>query len=137
MTMIEAHAAGRPVVAAADGGALEIVADGITGVLVRPRCIDALAQVLRATDWEGFDAARLRANAERFSIAKFRKRFVRAVVALASQQAPVTQVPDEVRVPARRAPGRGSGRPVATLAMRAMPPRPRPGGSLARSSHRS
>ena len=137
MTMIEAHAAGRPVVAAADGGALEIVTDGVTGVLVRPRCVDALAQALRATDWEGFDAIRLRANAERFSIAKFRKRFVQAVVALTVQQAPVTQVHDETRLPTRPAPGRASARPVATLAVRAMPPTPRPGGSLARFSHRS
>ena len=61
ITMVEALSAGRPVLAAASGGALEIVTDGETGVLVEPRSVDALAEALRATDWEGFDVARLRA----------------------------------------------------------------------------
>ena len=62
ITMVEALSAGRPVLAAASGGALEIVTDGETGVLVKPRSVDAMAEALRATDWEGFDVARLRAR---------------------------------------------------------------------------
>ena len=50
--------------------------DGETGVLVKPRSVDALAEALRATDWEGFDVARLRAAAERFSESRFRERFM-------------------------------------------------------------
>jgi glycosyltransferase involved in cell wall biosynthesis len=39
--MVEAHAAGRPVVAAGRGGAVEIVDDGDTGVLFTPVSVDA------------------------------------------------------------------------------------------------
>jgi glycosyltransferase involved in cell wall biosynthesis len=46
MTVIEAMACGKPVVAAAHGGALETVCDGVTGVLVPPRDSVALATAL-------------------------------------------------------------------------------------------
>jgi glycosyltransferase involved in cell wall biosynthesis len=45
-TLIEAMAAGRPVVATAHGGALDIVADGVCGRLVPPERPDALADAL-------------------------------------------------------------------------------------------
>ena len=48
-------------------------------MLVRPHSVDAFAEALRFTDWERFDAGRLRASAERFSDTQFRKRFVAAV----------------------------------------------------------
>jgi glycosyltransferase involved in cell wall biosynthesis len=41
-------ARGRPLVAAAEGGPLELVQDGVTGLLVPPRDVDALAGALRA-----------------------------------------------------------------------------------------
>jgi len=85
ITMVEAHAAGRPVAAAAGGGALEIVREGATGVLVTPRSVDALAEVLRATDWDRFDPTILRANAQRFSVTRFRQRLIAAVAAIAAQ----------------------------------------------------
>ena len=75
MTMVEAHAAGRPVLAPGRGGALEIVDDGDTGVLVTPDSVDAFAEALRETDWEGFDVGRLQASAQRFSPGEFRRRF--------------------------------------------------------------
>jgi glycosyltransferase involved in cell wall biosynthesis len=75
MTMVEAHAAGRPVIAASRGGALEIVDDGETGVLFTPGSVDELAEALRVTDWEGFDVGRLKQNAQRFSFGEFRRRF--------------------------------------------------------------
>jgi glycosyltransferase involved in cell wall biosynthesis len=81
ITMVEAHAAGRPVLAAAQGGALEIVTDGATGMLVSPHSVDAFAEALRFTDWDRFEVGRLRASAGRFSEAEFRKRFVAAVAA--------------------------------------------------------
>jgi glycosyltransferase involved in cell wall biosynthesis len=79
ITMVEAHAAGRPVVAAARGGAREIVEDGATGTLFPPGDVEALAEALRETDWEGFDPSRLRASAARFSPEGFRRRLVAAV----------------------------------------------------------
>jgi glycosyltransferase involved in cell wall biosynthesis len=75
ITMVEAHAAGRPVVAAGRGGAVEIVDDSDTGVLFTPGSVDALAEALRETDWDRFDVGRLRASAQRFSSSEFRRRF--------------------------------------------------------------
>ena len=46
--MIEAMAAGRPVVTPAEGGGPEIVVDGETGSRFRPREVDALAEVILA-----------------------------------------------------------------------------------------
>ena len=74
ITMVEAHASGRPVVAAARGGATEIVQDGVTGVLFPPGDVDALADTLANVDWEAFDPHTLRANAERFSSDRFERR---------------------------------------------------------------
>ena len=131
ITMVEAHAAGRPVVAAAEGGALEIVADGVTGVLVRPRSVDALADALRTTDWEGFDAVRLGASAERFSSDEFRRHFVTAVIRAVAE---AEHTPDARIGPTRR---QRSFRPRAVQPIAAMAARSIPGGSLAHTSHGS
>lgn len=69
---VEAQAAGRPVVAAAAGGALETVIDGKTGVLVPPGDVDALAAVLRDQGLDRFDPTLAVANAQRFSVERFR-----------------------------------------------------------------
>jgi glycosyltransferase involved in cell wall biosynthesis len=76
---VEAQAAGRPVVAADAGGARETVIDGVTGVLVPPDDVDALAEALRHTDFDRFDPLSCRANAERFSPGAFSERFSAAV----------------------------------------------------------
>jgi glycosyltransferase involved in cell wall biosynthesis len=87
IAMVEAHAAGRPVVAAGRGGAVEIVDDGETGVLFTPGSVDELAETLRETDWEGFDAARLKASAQRFSSSRFRRRFSSELARILDQDA--------------------------------------------------
>jgi glycosyltransferase involved in cell wall biosynthesis len=68
---VEAQAAGRPVVAAAAGGALETVIPGETGVLVPEDDVDAFAEAFRYTDFDRFSPAAARRNAERFSVARF------------------------------------------------------------------
>jgi glycosyltransferase involved in cell wall biosynthesis len=131
ITMVESHAAGRPVIAPSCGGALEIVTDGVTGVLVRPRSVDAMAEALRATDWEGFDVARLRANAERFSTRHFRERFVAAVTDALARPADAWDA--RTADPHRLRPARPTGiRPAAVLTTP-----PIIGESLARTGHRS
>ncbi|HET9185498.1 MAG TPA: glycosyltransferase [Solirubrobacterales bacterium] len=71
---VEAQAAGRPVVAAAAGGALETVLDGETGILIEPGDIDGFARALAATDFSRFDAGRIAARARHFSKAAFQRR---------------------------------------------------------------
>lgn len=72
---VEAQAAGRPVIAAAAGGALETVQDGVTGQFVAPGDGPALKRTLRAFDPDEFDTGAIREHAQRFSAATFRRRF--------------------------------------------------------------
>jgi glycosyltransferase involved in cell wall biosynthesis len=74
ITAVEAQAAGRPVIAAAAGGALETVLDGQTGRLARLDDTDSFAQAIATIDELEFDPAHAVANAERFSVAAFRSR---------------------------------------------------------------
>ena len=81
---LEAQACGRPVVAFGRGGALETVADGVSGVFFAEQTEDALADAVERaarTDW---DPAAIRANAEKFGPAQFLEgmaREIRAVLA--------------------------------------------------------
>lgn len=79
---VEAQAAGRPVVAAAAGGALETVRPGETGVLFPEDDIDALAEVLRYTDFERFSSEAAQRNAERFSVRRFKAEMLAEVTRL-------------------------------------------------------
>jgi glycosyltransferase involved in cell wall biosynthesis len=72
---VEAQAAGRPVIAAAAGGALETVQEGVTGQLVPPDDGTALKRTLREFDPDDFDAGMIREHAEGFSADSFRERF--------------------------------------------------------------
>ena len=74
ITAVEAQAAGRPVIAAAAGGALETVIDGRTGRLVALDDIDAFAQAIHDIDQLALDPADAVNNAERFSVAEFQRR---------------------------------------------------------------
>jgi glycosyltransferase involved in cell wall biosynthesis len=76
---VEAQAAGRPVVAAAAGGALETVIDGRTGKLARLDDIDDFAEAIRAIDTLGLDPADAVENAQRFSVATFQRRLAEHV----------------------------------------------------------
>ena len=76
LVMLEAMAAGRPVVTPAEGGGPEIVADGVTGYLYRPRdaaaLADAILKVLRDPALAGRMAAAGRARvAARFTLEQF------------------------------------------------------------------
>ena len=87
ITAVEAQAAGRPVIAAAAGGALETVIDGQTGRLARFDDIDSFVEAIASLDELDFHADRAVANAERFSVATFRRRLSAEVTrALASRR---------------------------------------------------
>jgi glycosyltransferase involved in cell wall biosynthesis len=73
ITAVEAQAAGRPVIAAAAGGALETVLHRRTGLLVAPDDIDALAHAINSVDALDFNPQRAVANAQRFSVAAFQR----------------------------------------------------------------
>jgi glycosyltransferase involved in cell wall biosynthesis len=75
---VEAQACGRPVVALAEGGALETVVPGETGMLVPEPGPEALAEGMRAAAGRPFDPAVIRAHAERFG----RERFAREIAAV-------------------------------------------------------
>ena len=73
MTLVEAQACGTPVIAAAEGGALEAVIDGATGLLYAPTSspVDALAAALAAFDSRDYARGDLRRHAESFRIEVF------------------------------------------------------------------
>lgn len=73
ITPVEAMASGRPVVAFAEGGALETVVSGKTGIFFHEQTADSLAEVLKTFDSHTFSPAEIRKHAESFS----RERFIR------------------------------------------------------------
>jgi glycosyltransferase involved in cell wall biosynthesis len=79
MVPVEAQACGTPVVALNEGGAIESVIDGTTGVLVDGRSAGALADGLRRAMDTKFDPDALRRNALRFSRQRFLMEFRAAV----------------------------------------------------------
>ncbi|HEV3284372.1 MAG TPA: glycosyltransferase [Solirubrobacteraceae bacterium] len=84
ITAVEAQAAGRPVIAAAAGGALETVLDGETGILAEPDDASSFARAIERLDQLDFHPSRALANAERFSVDAFQRRLRAAVTALLS-----------------------------------------------------
>ncbi len=98
ITAVEAQAAGRPVIAARAGGALETVIDGETGLLVEPGDVDAFAAAIETLDRLELDPRRAVANADRFSVADFKSRLA----------AFVADVAERHRAGAREAGGHGA-----------------------------
>jgi glycosyltransferase involved in cell wall biosynthesis len=76
ITLVEANAAGRPVIAFAGGGALDIIVDGTTGILAPTQTVDAIAEGVRRAEATRWDARVIRRHAERFSEASFRGRLL-------------------------------------------------------------
>lgn len=76
MAPVEAMAAGKPVVAFRAGGALDTVIDGETGTFFDEAIPGSLVDALNRLDGMTFDPAVIRANAERFSVRVFHRRFI-------------------------------------------------------------
>ncbi len=76
---VEAQACGTPVVAFARGGALETVVAGKTGVFFTEPTAASLAAAMKEAAARPWDRAAIRAHAEKFSAARFRREFAEAV----------------------------------------------------------
>jgi len=72
-TCIEALAGGTPVIAYNEGGPAELIQDGVSGYLVPPRDVDALAEAVQRVDQLNRQNARRRA--EQFSLERFADRY--------------------------------------------------------------
>ncbi len=79
ITAVEAQASGRPVIAAAAGGALETVIDGETGILAQLDDVDSFQQAIEGIDKLSFEPQRAVMNAARFSVEAFQTRFLHEV----------------------------------------------------------
>jgi len=79
MVPVEAQACGRPVVALGEGGALDSVVNGVTGILVDDPSAGAFADAFRDAAARDFDAAAIRRHAEAFGRTRFQQAFQRVV----------------------------------------------------------
>jgi glycosyltransferase involved in cell wall biosynthesis len=94
---VEAQAAGRPVIALAEGGVRETVQEGLTGTFYDEATPDALAEAVAGFDTLAIDPAACVANADRFDVAHFRHG-IRSVVAEAcADERPPRADPRRVR----------------------------------------
>jgi glycosyltransferase involved in cell wall biosynthesis len=75
IALVEAQAAGCPVIAYGKGGAREIVIDGVTGLLFTEQTVDNLIAGVERFEQSDFhlEAGELRRSAERFSKAQFQR----------------------------------------------------------------
>lgn len=72
IALVEAQAAGTPVIAYAKGGACETVVHGVTGVLFDKQTAEGIVGAVQMADKITFEPADLRRNARRFSPEIFR-----------------------------------------------------------------
>jgi glycosyltransferase involved in cell wall biosynthesis len=101
---VEAQAAGRPVIAYAEGGALETVIEGDTGTLFHPCRPEALAEAVRRFDADSVAPEACIDNAQRFDV----RRFQAGLRAIVEETSELERPPR----PLSRPRGRGRLRPV-------------------------
>ncbi|MFH1232502.1 MAG: glycosyltransferase [Patescibacteria group bacterium] len=71
ITVVEAMASGRPVIAYQSGGALETVKAGITGEFFSQQTVESLSKILVDFDSSKFDPKVIKQHAEQFSVKMF------------------------------------------------------------------
>jgi glycosyltransferase involved in cell wall biosynthesis len=76
MSMVEALAAGAPVIALRKGGAFDIVRDQTDGILIDEPSVESLRRAVVHVASRGWDTADLATQAGRFSTERFKARFV-------------------------------------------------------------
>lgn len=72
ITVVEAMASGRPVIAYNKGGVTETVVEGQTGLFFSEPTAQSLAETIRKFNSSNFNPQAIRAHAEKFSVANFR-----------------------------------------------------------------
>lgn len=79
---VEAQACGTPVIAFQKGGTMETVIDGETGIFFAEQTAESIRDAVAQFEWQSdeLDAVRIRQNAERFSVARFRAEFANYVL---------------------------------------------------------
>ena len=85
---VEAHAAGRPVIALREGGARETLIEGVNGTFFDEPTVDALAEAVERFDPLAVDPAACVRSAERFDVARFRRGMSTIVEAAVSGDRP-------------------------------------------------
>jgi glycosyltransferase involved in cell wall biosynthesis len=108
MVPVEAQACGRPVVALGQGGALESIVDGATGILVRDDTAEGFAAAFQDVATGDFDSAAIRRHAETFGKDRFRREFQQVVDDSLSESRRSNDDPRESRARRREQPGDGS-----------------------------
>jgi glycosyltransferase involved in cell wall biosynthesis len=100
---VEANAAGKPAIAFAARGALETVADGVTGALFHEPTVDGVLDAIRRADAIDTPPLQLSLAAARFSASRFRAELLTAITEIRSDKAERRRhahYPLESRVPA-------------------------------------
>jgi glycosyltransferase involved in cell wall biosynthesis len=89
IVMAEAQACGLPVIGLRNGGAVDIVRDGATGWLIDEQSPEAVRDAVRRAARETLDPQDVRASAERFSAASYRRRMREVVETAIADPRPV------------------------------------------------
>ncbi len=100
---VEAQAAGRPVVALAEGGVRETVREGETGTFYDRPEPEALAEAVARFDDAAVDPVRCVANAEQFGVERFRRELLEEVGAARVGASTHEHMPRVARRPLRPA----------------------------------
>ena len=79
ISMVEAQAAGIPVIAYDQGGASDIVKDGLTGILLRSNSVESFVQAIDNFDAKRFDREACQRNAKRFDTAKWMQKIMERI----------------------------------------------------------
>jgi glycosyltransferase involved in cell wall biosynthesis len=80
ITPVQAMAAGRPVIAYAYGGSLDMVVEGISGTLFREQNVESLIDALQRFESDLYDSQAVRRHAEQFDAAIFRQKIHDVIV---------------------------------------------------------
>ena len=79
ITAVESMAAGRPVIALGQGGAVETVIPGLSGLLFPEQTWESLMDTLLKFNSSAFEPAKIREHAETFSLENFKKQISQSV----------------------------------------------------------